>query len=516
MRDYGFDGFHGGDGIAHPRVPIYRGDFSDDMVEQFLSFLTGTGIKPDLPVDKQCGSNPELIGKRAEWILMHHRRVLIDFYIQRIARFWQRVTTALHAENKKVVVNTAWTRDPFEAIYRYGTDYKKFAQIGVDGFIVEAASVALETLEESESPSRYLCQFEAAALLNRGYVPEMPMRWLHGIKDTEENWNALRHAPTALESEIYGMSNLYRWTADGKIKRCQEGLMVCLADGIRQEDWRWLKEKWELGFSNLPEELMGVTLIWSDHALEKQIDDFIATRRWSTHRWLHSLIALGAPIFSVARVGDLTKVTGPILALNIHLFSKDEQKEILAYAKGPVVVIGEQVESAAKPEVQIQDGGSDPLVCSVYRAGRKFESLSTVKNERSSSAICDQDPLSWLSDLDYCNISDEFLNRCAQVLNLSANNIIVEQCVSGHAQKPLRDAKAISVSAGKTDRGVMRLLIRNDNYICVAVTINLLSHIRNIRWLNPFTAAKIISEGSRFVVKVPGRGTTVLDVEMDI
>ncbi|NCO34626.1 MAG: hypothetical protein AUJ92_15465 [Armatimonadetes bacterium CG2_30_59_28] len=47
MRDYGFDGYHGADGYSHPRIPVYDGDFSDDMVGQFGD-TTGISLPDDL------------------------------------------------------------------------------------------------------------------------------------------------------------------------------------------------------------------------------------------------------------------------------------------------------------------------------------------------------------------------------------------------------------------------------------------------------------------------------------
>lgn len=510
MRDYGFDGFHGADGYGHPRVPLFWGDFSDDLVGQFLE---ATGIELPAEFSPPCGSNRNLIEKRAAWILAHKRRELMGFHVQRIQRFWEKTARALHAEGRQVVVNTAWTRDPFEAIWRYGTDYRKLAEAGVDGFVVEAASVALETLEESDS-SRYLCQFEAAALLNKAYVPDVPMWWLHGIKDTEENWNALRHAPTALESEIHGMGNLYLQTPAG-LRRCEDGLVVCLADSIRREEWQWLQEKWSLAFSGRPEELLGITLIWSDRALEAQLEDFMVTHRWSIHRWLHHLLGWGSPIFSVARIEDLDAVSGPVLALNIHLFSRQERERLFSYQKGPLAVLGEKRSfpiTPPSPTGEAVDPGA--LVFGVYRGGRWINCQFEDRPPKDSMASCPglADPQSWLNSLDYQAVSEEFVKTGADLLEQCIEGIRRKECLSGHALKPLRDEKAISIWGMTLAPRMIRLVIRNDHYICVAATIEVGQEIAQVHWRNPFTAARVLHQGSQLTVKVPGRGTAVLDV----
>lgn len=37
LKDYGFAGWHACDGYGHPRVPVSEGDFSDDIVSQFVA-----------------------------------------------------------------------------------------------------------------------------------------------------------------------------------------------------------------------------------------------------------------------------------------------------------------------------------------------------------------------------------------------------------------------------------------------------------------------------------------------
>jgi hypothetical protein len=51
IRDYGFDGLHAADGFAPPRIPIYDGDFSDDMIDQFL--MAGK-VEPPADLPQTC------------------------------------------------------------------------------------------------------------------------------------------------------------------------------------------------------------------------------------------------------------------------------------------------------------------------------------------------------------------------------------------------------------------------------------------------------------------------------
>ncbi len=151
LTDYGFDGYHGADGYAHPRIPIYIGDFSDDMVGQFTE---ASGMSLPDPAWLRCDGSSEMIARRADWIWHDRRREWIAFYSDRLKGFWRKVVSALHAQGKSVMLNSAWTRDPFEALYRYGIDYKGLVEAGVDGFIVEAAAGASEQQFEEAAAER--------------------------------------------------------------------------------------------------------------------------------------------------------------------------------------------------------------------------------------------------------------------------------------------------------------------------------------------------------------------------
>ena len=161
----------------------------------------------------------------------------------------------MHGEGKEAACNTCWTRDPLEAIYRYGIDYKRIAATGVDRFVVETCGAGGEMLN-THSRARYSEPFfhviRATALLTRAYAPEARIEFNNCTQDVTEGWSILRHAPAFLEREVYAYSNLYLRGRNGGLTRCFNGLQVCLASATRREEWRWLKEKWDLAWSAQP------------------------------------------------------------------------------------------------------------------------------------------------------------------------------------------------------------------------------------------------------------------------
>ncbi|MCL5096112.1 MAG: hypothetical protein M1608_00980, partial [Candidatus Omnitrophica bacterium] len=272
MRDYGFDGYHGADGYSSGRQSLVDVDYSEDMVKQFVE-ATKIELPPEF--NRWTGGLSAAMEERANWIWDHRRAEWIGFYADRWEKFWRKIVTALHSMGKKVVFNTAWTRDPFEALYRYGVDYQRIARTGIDGFIVESVASAI-TLGEDNPKFHY--DALAMLMLIKAYAPQVELRPFTLAHDTLEQWDALRHAPTVVEREIYETANLYWYNGEGDLRRCSAGPMVCLSDCIQHHEWQWLDKAWQLGFSFPTHRVIGATLVWSDAAFEKQLPDYLETR----------------------------------------------------------------------------------------------------------------------------------------------------------------------------------------------------------------------------------------------
>ena len=521
MRDYNFDGYLLSDGYSYARNPLYNASHLelDDIVDQFLS---ATNIILPASISRSCHENKDKLKRRADWIWNSKRKEWISFFVGRIASFTAKVVSVLHAENKKVIALTALTRDPFEAIYRYGADYRKLAEAGIDALVVEAAAGAMEIVSNERwgvPKSRYLNNFMAALMLIKAYVPNKPMFYLNGIKDHYENWSVLHHAPTALESEIYTLSNMY-WIDDkGAPVRCASGPVICLADSIRKEEWQWLNERWRLAYDLNPRRVLGVTLVWSDRALENQLDDFIKTRRWTTHRLLHHLISAGAPFYAVANISNLEKVHGTIVVLNFHLYPPEEIKNILAYKNGPVILIGGKMALSKPPAIRFSDVyPPNQLSCCYY--GKKIKINKKIKaDERENipgNLVKIKDPPYFPQELYFRAVSDSFLRKCASLITKCSDCAYpLEEFTSkseGTVKNGSEHVHVLTLDAGK---GKLRLFIRNDEYVYSEPMIDVGQPISKIKIISPYPYAPIKPEGATFQAAIPGRGMIILDVTVN-
>lgn len=502
LKDYGFDGFHAADGYSSGRRPLDDVDYSDDMVEQFTQH-SSVKLPADLPA--LCDGDKVLFGKRSRWIWKNKRQEWIHFHEDRWVGFYKKLVDKLHAMDKKVVFNTAWTRAPFEALYRYGINYHRLAQTGMDGFVVEAAAsaVAMEP-DLSEDHQTFHYNSMAMLMLIKAQAPNTALRPFTGISDTLEQYDALRHVPTVVEREIYSMANLY--LNDGqKLTPCSAGPLGCLSDSVEKHEWNWLKQRWDLGFSSIPESVVGATLIWSDAAFKNQLADYIKTRRWTTHRLLFQLISLGAPVYSVANINDLGKVKGPVLVLNPHLFPQEELAEVLRYKAGPAILIGGKIAAVPDSRMQFEDAfGPESLSCTVVggiAAVRKNIKKQAVENLPANIP----EPFSWTKNLYFRKVSKEFLAACMEVIAESSGS-----------PKIVSAQESVRVMTLMQSRNVRRVLIGSDSFYYEIPTIDVGSVIEKIDVKTPFPGVPVVFDKSKLTVRIPGKGMVILDVHLKV
>lgn len=227
---------------------------------------------------------------------------------------------ALKERGLKGWANTCWTLDPYEALYRYGVDYRLLAKTGLDGFVVESSASALELEGRNYHADRSRIDISAAMLLRlRAMVPEMPFVLLHAINDGNEQWSALRHGPTISKSEAISLGTQYY---EGR--RILDGYLACLADGIREAEWQELFGGWNLGMHDF-EGPVGASVVWSDRAFDAEFDACTASHDASSQTLLAGLLSRGMVLNeSVSVAYAMANADKPVVVLNPAFFPKDE------------------------------------------------------------------------------------------------------------------------------------------------------------------------------------------------
>lgn len=311
LKDFGFDGFHGADGYAPPFYPLPECDDRD---------------------------RPAVARRNAAAYAANVKR-LVD---------------ALRPEGLECWLNSCWTLDPYEAMFRYGVDHRLLARAGITGFFVECSATGgtLEGWMHSKTKAAALDIRQAMLLRLKASVPDTPCVLLHGINDGAEQWSALRHAPTMSKTEALALGSVFY----GK-RRALDGFLACLADGIGADEWRELEKTWSLAFSPAkgPE---GIRVVWSDRAFDAEFDACAVSRDASSNTLLRELIRRGAVVNAAVSVEDaLADPSLPILLTNPQFFPEDELGRLRA-RPASVVEIGLGARSPnAAPYVRSPDLG---------------------------------------------------------------------------------------------------------------------------------------------------------------
>lgn len=504
LRDYGFDGYHQADGYCHPRFPLFRADYSADLTAQFLAH-TPVALPDALGPD--AGDDPVIVQQRSAWIWRHARGEWIRFCTDRMTGFCTKVIHAVHGVGARVVLNNALTRDPFQAIYRHGVDYQRIAAAGADGFIAETVAPGIILGGESgllaDSDPHY--DLQAMLTLMAAAVPSTTLRCLNGVHDVNEQWDVLRHGPALLEREIHCQTSLFHAEPDGSLRRCVAGPVVCLSDGLRAHEWQWLRDWWELGYGETPARVRGATLLWSDAAHAAQLDDYLETRRLSTHKLLYELISRGAPVHCVATTAAVQRLSGPALILNAHLWPREELDVVLAYQGGPLMLIGDLSDDLPPAPLRFADCyAPGALQCAVYGIEAAPAPAITGEPEVLPEDVWGlPEPPFYFNELYFRRVSDAFLHACTErLLEVSRATTVTQR------------ADVITVRALEMAPGCLRLLVANSSHFYAICQVDAHDPIASARIMGDFPRHPPAVDGSRVGIRVPGGGMVVLDVTL--
>ncbi|MCC7407077.1 MAG: hypothetical protein IT442_03345 [Phycisphaeraceae bacterium] len=513
MKDYGFDGFHGADGYSPPHQPLMTADYSDEMVGRFAA---DRGVQLPEELSGLCDEQPEILAGRAKWIWKHARAEWIRFNADLTTAFWSKVTQALHGAGKKIVLNNAWTREPFEALYRYGVDYHQLASLGIDGFVPETVSTVVQM--DGWDGKQPLPLFDAMAMtmLMNAQSPQTPLYPLVCTRDVLESWDNLAHAPASLEREMHAMSNLYTFDTSRQLLRSVTRPMYCLADDIRPWEWSWLDDNWTRGSAWETRGIRGLTVIFSQPAHDKQLNDYLQTRRMTTHRYMMELMRRGVTILAAANIEQLFSVRGPILVVNPHLLSEPDLEMICSYPHGPVVLLGGKAASRPLGTCELSEGAHpDDAAMTIYRPQCELPSMSSPKAPKPAwDASTVEETSNWAANQPYRPVSGAFLDTCATGLialtdapKVTSTSLALQRQADDHDALP-----SIVVQQLDGRPGTARLLVGNNTPRNLFCNIDVHKEIDRVNVVTRFPLMIIEHTGSVLRVKAPAMGVTVMDI----
>ena len=338
IEEFGFDGFQLADGLSSNRRSIENGDFSVALCE-----ASGISVPHRL-----MGEGEDAYAARRSWILRHARFEWIEFLAGRWEAFYALLFDTV---NKPIVFNSAWTRDPFEALYRYGLDYTRCRPEQAMAVMVEENSAARaimspedeggveHTLEERDRfPYEYALMQQGIRLATNG----LRQLSLMPISDTQEQWDALRHCPTELTRSIVKRYHNFVYR-NGRFEICCDAPWYCLSDGIPATDWQWLARQ-EAYRAPTPEFVNGFVAVYHRGALRADVKQFCEKRGYYGFALLCELVCGGLNLSASVELGEVEDFDRAkcLVVTDLNCYT-DEDRAALCRARLPILAIGEDV-----------------------------------------------------------------------------------------------------------------------------------------------------------------------------
>ncbi len=427
-EDYGFTGLHVADNFCPQGGTVVEGDYSYDMIDQFA---TGTGFEFPKEIIENKEDNEANLRLRGEWIWANCRAEWIEFRALRWQQFFEKVCSKMHAIGRKVFALAMYCTDPFDTLYTKGVDLRKIANARVD-YLMPNQHANTSHIARFR-PWRFY-EWGNMMCLSDVFAPQAKKLNMLSVKDAAEQWDMLHHAPMLLDRDITFLPSYFRHTKDG-LHRCLDGYNICLADGIYEEEWKWLRERFEVAFEEVPEKILTPTLVWSDTAFDNTLRAYIKTRRWTLHKFIYEVNKAGSHCANIVRTEDISERCGDLFVPNFDLLSDDEKKKIANY-KGGAVVATAPVSEFNKEDYDVKfyfedENSPYPMCAFVLNAdiANKAEILEMSKEDDGSEGISDVNAVTESTNtlnhfMPYQKVSVGFVKALSELLKISYSHIL--------------------------------------------------------------------------------------------
>ena len=432
LTDYDLEGIHLTDNFCPPSITTHDGDFSRDMIEQFISH---TNISLPQDIEESLSSDEfDALNLRGDWIWKNHRQQWIEFLSWRWGEFFKKICKRVHEINKKVMVLGTYCTSPFETLYCLGIDLKTLYNAGVDYFMPNPAPGS--SLVKTGRRYRFH-QYMAMTPLISAFIPDSKSLYMLSIKDSSEEWDFIHYIPSFVERVINTLSSYY-YNNGTNLKRSIQGYMLCLGDALTGEEWGWLRERLEVALSDVtPQKIFAPTLVWSDKGYENLLPSYIADRRWTVHKFVYEMARNNSYTGATIRIENLDKAEGPLFVPNFDLLSEEEKHQIASYKKGPVVCTASAQNGLdikkynINADIYFEDLHSDYKHCAFafnYPNDNEDEilkllNLDEVSDDLNEPFETEESTYTLTNTLPFVKVSTGFTKACAMLLN-SANDCI--------------------------------------------------------------------------------------------
>ncbi|MCL2751758.1 MAG: hypothetical protein FWE62_03265 [Firmicutes bacterium] len=330
LTDYGFRGVHLADFLS-PCEKLYRGDYSTDMVAQFISG-TGAALPPAMAAALGDDS-PETENARGDWIWENLRVQWIEFMCGRWEQFFAKLCSRVHAIGCEVMTMGMYCTDPFETKYCLGLDLARIMKAGVDYLTANILPTSCYLSNSWGSAEYFFHRYNAIAPVTAAHIRDGSLVTMAGLQDATEEWDMMKHAPCLHERDLY-TAMAYCLADKQGVRRASKGYFLCLGDGIQRADWDIERGKLETALSADVDSILSPSMLWSETAYEKMTAEYMRTRRWTPFKLFYEMGKAGVMCGACVRADALEHYSGTLLVPNFDMLSDDEKRRVAQYKNG--------------------------------------------------------------------------------------------------------------------------------------------------------------------------------------
>ena len=503
VTGYGFDGWHAAD--AQGPAGAINGGTPAVLQRDFEHFIAFSGIG-DFPEQLRTVSDDDAPARarRSEYIWEHFRFEWIKYISSRWLSFHAAAAEALHRCGRDHMMNSCCAKSVFESGFYFGLDTRELAGIGVDYFVVE--SVATSSALISARPGMEFDIFAETAELAAA-LPGVKILALTGIQDVVESYNSILHAPARLERDIYCVMNQTMMTENGE-KRCTDGVMYCLGDGIPAAEWDLVNTMYKQATDFTPVSTEGYCRLYDHDLFDRLFKDHDRHGTLSPYLWVSDMMRNNVQFSAICDSKQLELVKNlPLFVPCFDLLDEELLKKI--YEREQLTVLVGNI-----LDVKMPDNGSTVLACRIsekYQAGciilngkaEKCTEINTVQQPFDNAArfrfVSDRAPA--------MQLPDEFISTLAAVMKRQLFHPMPE--------------KAFAVIQ-QTAQGRRRIAMCSDSSFYVIPDFRITQPVKKLHQVTPtphdltVTDDRLSFTGSRGVfnnIHIPPHGVFVLETE---
>lgn len=513
LEDYTFDGLQIADGISSARLTLPNCIDRDDLLAQF-SEATGIQVPADADPTTYIQENCYL-----DWAY---------FNTKRWKRFFEKFYKRLSSAGKQAFFNNAWTCGPFDALYRYGVDYRPMPSLGATHCMAEDVSAGIAILSDQqngylmtdEERRRMHYYFLSKLMFTKASMDTVHVCPLVNIHDNMEQWGVLEHMPASMVRAAASNMNTYIYTSSG-VQPIIHGPYYCLCDSLSSQDWDFIRATWNNAFTQDVYGAAGVTVVWSDERVDRELQQFRLERRTPTVQIVTELLYASAPISGVVRVEDIPHMpepmgfySGTLLVTNPDLLSEEELTQIVGCGHILLAICpADKLPGGFTVLVRERNSFAD-IVLAVHGSSTREELVITNNASYEFDSKKDQEPLNglWTHFLAHRPYSNEFWIACSDVIAELSGAPILRMEVTTEFGVRRRICKSICIQ--KDDPARCRIILTNDDYWYNHPQINLGRKIQTAVCPTKYPGYKVSVKGSALTTLVPCRGVEIIDVTL--